>query len=665
MRSAGVAGGRLMAGMLLLAGIAGAVGCDIENDPGSAARTSGTPTLSVSKDRLEFLLDPNSNASDPELVQPLMLNNNVGALVDWIIITDAPWIIISPPEGQNSGEIDEVGVGIILDKLAPGLNTGSITIVENTGTSANMQEVVVTARICAGACISVNPANSSRKVPSLLFGSQAEYLDSGTTIWDSITTNDCNNPVMPVGMPHQEQLDEFLQLGIGFLRYPSGIPSDFFHWDEAIGPIDSRIPQINPWNSTSSDIKRECPVYGPDEFVEYAGLLNAPIFITTNAGTGTAQEAAEWLGYYEGKGVDAEYWEVGNELYIEGLESEYIFSPYMQPLEYAATFDAHAVALRQVNPNVKVGLVMSPNEQVWNRGVMAAITEPFDYITLHSFQPQTDTCKEFSDEEVYHSLLASTLLSETQLELIRDLVQELAPSNGTPTFSITEWAPWFLHKCVPGEVIDNDVRGRTMASALFSGLIWNSMMRDPSIFSAFHSALSSSKAQATLNIVWRDGAWVPTRSAHYFVQKLYTESIGGTVIPTSTFNSPTFTAKLFDQTELVELFDLTERVELPVLDSIAVLSEDKSRLYVYVVNRSLTENIDFKLFTEDLPNTVTSIVTDTVVSNSFSGENTADLPNAVGIVNNVLATTTNGELSLTLQAHSLVRITLSMAPPPP
>ena len=650
-RIKGVARGRLMAGVLLLAGMAVVAGCDINHDvPVNGA--GGTPTLMVSKNHLEFLLDQDSSTSDAALFQTLELQSNDGTLVKWAIVTDTPWVFINQTEGQTSSEQDNVDIGIVMNKFTPGLYRGSLTIAEQTDTNSSVQVVTITVRICEGVCIFVNPTNLSHKITSLLFGSQSEYLNSGTGIWDSITTGYCTDPSIPEGRPHQAMLDEFLQLGIGFLRYPSGIPSDFFHWNEAIGPVVSRRPQINPWVSSYDDVLTECPVFGPDEFVQYAKLLDVPMLITTNAGNGTAQEAADWLGYYEDKGVSVEYWEVGNEIYIEGVA--YLFSTYMQPMEYAAAFDAQAEALRLVNPDIKVGAVMSPMDQEWNRGVMATIREPFDFITVHSFQPQIDTCNEPSDEEVYHSLLASPLLMETQLQLIKESARDLAVlPNKTPIFSITEWGPWFLHVCGPGAVANNDARGRTMASALFSGLVWNTMMREPSIFSAFHSALSSSKAQATVNIVFRDGVWVPIRSGYNFVQKLYSESAGGMVIPTLTRNSPTFTAKLFD---------LTERVELPELDSVAVLSEDNSRLYVYIANRSLTEDIDFQLLIGDLPSAVTSVVAETVVANSFRDENTAERPNAIGVVNTVLET--KDELRLTLMAHTLVRVTFSMANSP-
>ena len=119
------------------------------------------------------------------------------------------------------------------------------------------------------------------------------------------------------------------------------------------------------------------------------------------------------------------------------------------------------------------------------------------------------------------------------------------------------------------------------------------------------------------------------RSIHYLVHKLYIDSVGGISVPTSTRNSPTFEAKLFDSNQVP--------IELPVLDSVAVVSEDLSKLYIYLVNRSLTDDVDVQIFLENTPSPIDSIVADTITADDFTAENTLAQPNAVEIVNTVLA----------------------------
>jgi len=628
----------------LLAGLLAVSGCTSERG------YPDTGSLKVNSQRLEFLVSQDSTPTDQERYQAIKIEGRDSKVVNWRAKSKEDWIQITPAEGQNSGETDLIGVGIDSQKLTPGLHRGTITVTENIDADRRTHTVLVTVRICGGPCILVDSSNlSHHQVSPLLFGSQVEYLNTGTGIWDSIVTDDCLDPAIPVGGLQLDQLFEFQQIGIGFLRYPSGIPSDFFHWQQAIGPITSRTPQINPWLSTVDDVVVECPVFGPDEFLQYVEALDAPFMTTTNAASGTAQEAADWLAYYENKGVDAEYWEVGNEIYIEGVD--FLFTAHMEPDEYAAAFDAHARALRAVDPNVKVGAVMAPMDQVWTGAVLKAIEEPIDFVTLHSFQPQINTCIEADDDIVYRSLLASPVLVQVQIKRIRNIAKTLkVAANRKLSYSISEWGPWFLHNCFTDDVPDNPARARTQASVIFSALLFNLLMRDEDIFSANHSSLSALQAQALLNFFPSGGTFVTVRTGFYYLQKLYMDSVGGTSIPTDMRKSPTFTARLFE--------DDPVPIELPILDSVAVASQDGSRLYVYVVNRSLDDAVDYQLFLGNLPYPIESIVADTLWAAHYTDTNTLADPNAISLVNTVLAA--DDELHLNLPAHTMVRLTVEL-----
>ena len=124
------------------------------------------------------------------------------------------------------------------------------------------------------------------------------------------------------------------------------------------------------------------------------------------------------------------------------------------------------------------------------------------------------------------------------------------------------------------------------------------------------------------------------------------------ILPTITRNSPTFSANLFDD-------DLQPTVQ-PVVDSIAVISDDSSKLYAYVVNRSLTDDVDFQLLLGDLPGSIESAVAETLTADSYDAINSAAEPQAIKLQNSVL-TMNADDIRLSLGAHSLTRITLSFA----
>jgi len=113
----------------------------------------------------------------------------------------------------------------------------------------------------------------------------------------------------------------------GSLRFPGGIAAEAYDWERAIGPQSQRTDNpIGPSNGPSPS------TVGPDEFGQLLDLTGASGVITVNFGTGSAQEAADFVSYMTGQvgtsvwadrrasdghpaPYNVPYWEVGNEEY--------------------------------------------------------------------------------------------------------------------------------------------------------------------------------------------------------------------------------------------------------------------------------------------------------------------------------------------------------------
>ena len=111
------------------------------------------------------------------------------------------------------------------------------------------------------------------------------------------------------------------------LRWPGGCFADEYHWKDGIGPIDRRPDTYcRTWYSyTSNDV-------GTDEFIAVCRMLGAEPSLCVNYGTGTPQEAADWVEYCNGgpdtrwgriraenghaEPYNVKYWNVGNEVYL-------------------------------------------------------------------------------------------------------------------------------------------------------------------------------------------------------------------------------------------------------------------------------------------------------------------------------------------------------------
>ena len=85
-----------------------------------------------------------------------------------------------------------------------------------------------------------------------------------------------------------------------------------YHWRDGIGPRDKRVSMLNiAWGIP------EYNTFGTDEFLHFCELIGAEPQVALNLGSGTPQEAADWVRY-----VDEHWhqhsgllWELGNELW--------------------------------------------------------------------------------------------------------------------------------------------------------------------------------------------------------------------------------------------------------------------------------------------------------------------------------------------------------------
>lgn len=65
-----------------------------------------------------------------------------------------------------------------------------------------------------------------------------------------------------------------------------------YRWKDGIGPLDKRVSMLNiVWGIP------EYNLFGTDEFLEFCRLIGAEPQIALNLGTGTPEEAGEWVNY--------------------------------------------------------------------------------------------------------------------------------------------------------------------------------------------------------------------------------------------------------------------------------------------------------------------------------------------------------------------------------
>jgi hypothetical protein len=170
--------------------------------------------------------------------------------------------------------------------------------------------------------------------------------------------------------------------GVRMMRYPGGSYADIYHWKDNTAPGGYVAPNTD-FDTFMGGVRR-------------AG--GQPIIIA-NYGTGTPQEAADWVRYANvTKGYGAKYWEIGNELYGNGHYGsawEADNHADKSPTGYANEVVAYADAMKAVDPTIKIGAVLttpanwpdaiaaSGDTANWNQTVLSIAGPHVDFGIVH------------------------------------------------------------------------------------------------------------------------------------------------------------------------------------------------------------------------------------------------------------------------------------------
>ncbi|MET7420426.1 cellulose binding domain-containing protein [Dactylosporangium sp. NPDC005555] len=170
--------------------------------------------------------------------------------------------------------------------------------------------------------------------------------------------------------------------GAQMLRYPGGSYADIYHWRDHTAPGGYVAP--------NTDF---------DTFMGSVRRINAQPMIIANYGTGTAEEAADWVRYANvTKGYGAKYWTIGNENYGNGHYGtawEADNHADKSPRAYAEGVVAFAAAMKAVDPTIKIGAVLttpgnwpdglvgSGDAGTWNQVVLSVAGPAIDFVDLH------------------------------------------------------------------------------------------------------------------------------------------------------------------------------------------------------------------------------------------------------------------------------------------
>ena len=233
--------------------------------------------------------------------------------------------------------------------------------------------------------INVRQPEDKIEVSANIYGQFIEYLDNSITggIFDE------GSALSDADGFRKDVLIKMEALKTPVLRYPGGTVTKTYHWEDGIGPRSERPARRNLiWGGVEDNH------FGTDEYIKYCRLIGAEPSIVVNMGTGTAEEAANWVEYCNGTGntyyanlrrkngsekpYNVKFWSLGNE------EAAWEDAGRLSNSEkYAEEAWYFAKMMKLTDPSIQLFIVADPFKKEWNDVVLGSLAPIADYISVH------------------------------------------------------------------------------------------------------------------------------------------------------------------------------------------------------------------------------------------------------------------------------------------
>jgi len=246
----------------------------------------------------------------------------------------------------------------------------------------------------------------------------------------------------------KDVLNNLKNLAFTAMRYPGGNFASGYHWLDGVGPRASR-----PVLQELASLSIEPNTFGTDEFIQLARKMNWTPMITVNLGTGTPEEACNWVEYcnrptgtrfsdlraengsHEPHGV--KLWGLGNEM--DGPWQQ----GHLPADQYAIRAQQAAKLMKDTDPTIELVVCGSaeiglPTYMEWDRTVLEYVGDYADYISLHRYVGNVT-----GDTADY---LAVTNSIDQQIKVMDSLcrfVQSKIHSRKRYFLAFDEWNVWY------------------------------------------------------------------------------------------------------------------------------------------------------------------------------------------------------------------------------
>jgi alpha-N-arabinofuranosidase len=366
--------------------------------------------------------------------------------------------------------------------------------------------------------IVINVDSGSSIINKNIYGHFAEHL--GNCIYGGFWVGEDSQIPNTRGI-RNDVIDALKEIAPPVIRWPGGCFADYYHWKDGIGPRDQRPSMINSsWGGVTEDNS-----FGTHEFLDLCEILGAEPYLCINVGSGTVQEAADWVEYVNSDNIspmtnlrkkngrekpwNVKYWAVGNESWGCGGN--------MTPDYYADLFKRFSTYLR-AGDLYRIASGGIDNDYEWTRTLMRKTEKYKHLISGYSYHYYTVAhgwndkgSATIFEERDWFATMKQTLKMETSLTKNIEIMDEYDPENKIGLMA-DEWGNWF--NVEPGTNPGFLYQQNTLRDAVTAALYLN-------IFNKHSRRVKMANIAQTINVLQamlltKDEQMVRTPTYHVF-----------------------------------------------------------------------------------------------------------------------------------------------------
>ncbi len=448
------------------------------------------------------------------------------------------------------------------------------------------------------------------EIDSRIFSGFLEHL--GRAVYEGIY--DPESPLSDANGFRTDVAAALRKLAMPYIRYPGGNFVSNYDWRDGIGPVEDR--PVRPefaWRSIEPN------TFGVDEFIRWCRWMDTEPMMAVNLGTLGPRDAAELVEYCNLPGGtfwsdarrengsrdphDVKLWCLGNEM--DGPWQ----AGHCSAAEYAVRAQQAARLMRGIDPTIELVACGSSSRRMdtymeWDRVVLETCWDDVEYISAHRYSRNNE------DDSAW--FLAEGVEIDRVLSDYAGLlayVRGVKKSEKRVSVAFDEWNVWYKDRMIDGawshapHLIEEVYN---LEDALVCAQFLNSFLRHADVVKI---ACLAQIVNVIAPILTRpDGLLI--QSIYYPLQLFSQHARGVSLRPI--VDGPTYAAGA--------------RGEVPALDVSASHDPARNETTVFIVNRSLQEDVDVTVSFGSLradPNLNTTVLTgnDPKAHNSWEESN--------------------------------------------